>query len=528
MPKYAKYLKSLLTNKSRLEEACTVTMNERCLAVLLNKLPLKEKDPGSFTIPCQVSHLQINNALEDLRASISLMPYTMYKKLFLREPKPTRMSLKLADRSIQYPRGIVENVLIKVDKFVLLTDFVILDMPEDFIIPIILGRPFLATACAMIDLFNKNIMLRVGDDEVIFDMDQSTKKPPTEDDECHGIDDLDDTINIETQDKFDNNFDVDLSIRRIYPVNTPYFEAQETEGTDRFKNKHLYSASTNEIDEKKPELEDFPSHLEYAYLHGNKSFPIRISSKLSEEEKISLLQVLTKRELADEFLDKHLMLLKSKFNDDEPCGHHSALVTAKKVYQSGFYWPSVFKDANEYIRRCDACQISGNISSRNEMPQNNIQVCEVFDVLGLDFMGPFIESRDNKYILVAVDYVSKCVKSQALPTNDACIVVKFLRGLFARTIKRILERSVGYNPKDWPEKLNDTLLNGDKDFKIGDKVLLYNSRLKMYPGKLKSKWSGSNIVKRVYPYGDVEIIDKNEFNFKVNGNVTLTKRMMKL
>ncbi|GJZ18021.1 reverse transcriptase domain-containing protein, partial [Tanacetum coccineum] len=165
MPKYAKYLKSLLTNKTRLEEACTVTMNERCSAALLNKIPAKEKDPGSFIIPCQVSNLRINNALADLGASISLMPYTMYEKLGLGEPTPTRMSLELADRSIQYPRGIVKNVLIKVDKLVLLIDFVILDMLKESRILIILGRPFLATACAMIDVFNTKITLRVGDDE---------------------------------------------------------------------------------------------------------------------------------------------------------------------------------------------------------------------------------------------------------------------------------------------------------------------------------------------------------------------------
>nr|GEX66117.1 hypothetical protein [Tanacetum cinerariifolium] len=161
MPKYAKFLKGLLTNKDRLEEACTITMNERCSAVLLNKLPSKEKDPGSFTIPCDICQIHINNVLPDLGASISLMPYTMYKKLGLGEPKATRMSLELADRLIQYPRGIIENVLIKVNKFVLPIDFVILDMPEDSRVHIILGRPFLATARAMIDVFNKKITLRV-------------------------------------------------------------------------------------------------------------------------------------------------------------------------------------------------------------------------------------------------------------------------------------------------------------------------------------------------------------------------------
>ncbi|GJT32887.1 reverse transcriptase domain-containing protein [Tanacetum coccineum] len=101
MPKYAKFLKGLLTNKARLEEACKIIMNERCSAVLLNKLPSKEKDPGSFTIPCDIGQLHIDNALVDLGASISLMSYTIYKKLSLGEPKATRMSLELADRELE-------------------------------------------------------------------------------------------------------------------------------------------------------------------------------------------------------------------------------------------------------------------------------------------------------------------------------------------------------------------------------------------------------------------------------------------
>ncbi|GJR25567.1 DNA-directed DNA polymerase [Tanacetum coccineum] len=211
MPKYAKFLNGLLTNRARLEEACTITMNERCSAVLLNKLPLKEKDPE-------------------------------------REPKATRMSLELADRSIQYPIGIVENVLIRVDKFVLPIDFVILDIPEDSRVPIILGIPFLAAARAMIDVFNKKIMLRVGDDEVIFDMDQSIKRSSAEDDECYGVNDLDDAINVEAQELLANDTtdsfllkgleksieqsdlesceceaaDDSDSIRHIEAVNTPY------------------------------------------------------------------------------------------------------------------------------------------------------------------------------------------------------------------------------------------------------------------------------------------------------------------
>ncbi|GKF45743.1 reverse transcriptase domain-containing protein, partial [Tanacetum coccineum] len=100
-------------------------------------------------------------------------------------------------------------------------------------------------------------------------------------------------------------------------------------------------------------------------------------------------------------------------------GHHGANYTAKKVFDSGFYCPTIYRDAHDLVTWCDACQRQGKISQRDEMPQNAIQVYEIFDVWGIDFMGPFPSSRGNKYILVAVDYLSKLVEAKALPTNDA-------------------------------------------------------------------------------------------------------------
>nr|GEU92516.1 reverse transcriptase domain-containing protein [Tanacetum cinerariifolium] len=113
-------------------------------------------------------------------------------------------------------------------------------------------------------------------------------------------------------------------------------------------------------------------------------------------------------------------------------GHHGLNYTAKKVFDSVFYWPTIYRDAQDLVKNCDVCQRQGKISQRDEMPQNSIQVCEIFDVWGINFMGPFPSSRGNKYILVAVDYLSKWVEAKALPTNDARVVCKFLKNLFAR------------------------------------------------------------------------------------------------
>nr|GEZ13985.1 reverse transcriptase domain-containing protein [Tanacetum cinerariifolium] len=113
-------------------------------------------------------------------------------------------------------------------------------------------------------------------------------------------------------------------------------------------------------------------------------------------------------------------------------GHHGANLTAKKIFDAGFFWPTIYRDAHDMIKSCDTCQRQGKISQRYEMPQNAIQVCEIFDVWGIDFMGPFPSSKGNKYILVAVDYLSKWVEAKALPTNDARVVVKFLKSFFSR------------------------------------------------------------------------------------------------
>ncbi|GJW75470.1 reverse transcriptase domain-containing protein [Tanacetum coccineum] len=208
-------------------------------------------------------------------------------------------------------------------------------------------------------------------------------------------------------------------------------------------------------------------------------------------------------------------------------------ITARKIFESEFYWPTIFKDATKYVQGCDACQRARNISSRNLMPLTNILVSEVFDIWGIDFMGPFPSLRKNKYILVAVDYVSKWLEAEALPTNDARIVAYWALknvnlDLDAAGKHRFLqlnqldefwtdayEHSRAY--KERTKCWHDSKIK-DKEFQEGEEVLVFNSRLKLFPGKPKTRWYGPYTVSKVYPYGTVEVLGKNGVRFKVNGH----------
>ncbi|GJT56377.1 zinc finger, CCHC-type containing protein [Tanacetum coccineum] len=142
--------------------------------LLDDALPPKEKYPGNFTLPCYINNFCFNNALADLGASVSFIPFLTYTNLGLGKLAPTKLIIELADRTMKRPKGIAKNVLVGIDKFVFPIDFMVLDMPEDIKTPLILGRRFLSTAYAKIDVFKRKITLRVGNDKVVFKSEKPT------------------------------------------------------------------------------------------------------------------------------------------------------------------------------------------------------------------------------------------------------------------------------------------------------------------------------------------------------------------
>nr|GEV60284.1 reverse transcriptase domain-containing protein [Tanacetum cinerariifolium] len=773
MPKFASTIQSLLTNTDKLFEIAKVPLNKNCSAMLLKKLPEK---------------------LEYLE-----------KKLSLPELTPTRMTLELADRLITRPKGVAEDVFVKVGKFYFPTDFVVVDFEADPRVPLILGRSFLRTGHALIDVYRDEIILRVNDESVTFNLNQTIRYSLTYDDNSvNRVDVIDiaceefvqDVLDFQYNSKSSNptlisdpiisecDFCKEPIVKSSSPTLTPFEESDfflkeikdflnddsilmgietsfyDSEGDIIFLEKLLHEdpfqlppmdlklaeeTKAKSFVEEPPELElkELPSHLEYAFLEDSNKLPVIIAKNLKDVEKeaeskkgnefycfldgfsgyfqipidpkdqekttftcpygtfayrrmpfglcnapgivlghktsksgievdrakvdviaklphpttvkgvrsflgyenlvadhLSRLEnpykdVLENMDInenfpletlgslscdstlwfadianfhARNFIKKGLTSQQKKkffkdvkhyFWDDpylvricadqiirgcvhgqEACdilkachegptgGHHGANLTAKKVFDAGFFWPSIYRDAHDMIKNYDMCQRQGKISQKDEMPQNASQVC---------------------------DYLSKWVEAKSLPTNDARVVVKFLKSLFSRFgipraiisdrrthfcndqftrvmikygvthrlatayhpqtsgqvedsnrgLKQILERMIGENRASWSDKLDDALWA----FRIAFKTPIGCTPYKLVYGKschlpiklehraywaLKHAYENSVIYKErtkklhdskiknrifnVFSYGTIELSQPNGPNFKVNGH----------
>nr|GEV87722.1 reverse transcriptase domain-containing protein [Tanacetum cinerariifolium] len=771
-------------------------------------------------------------ALDDLGASINLMPLSVWNKLSLPELTPTLMTLELADRSISRPIGVAKDVYVKVGKFYFPTDFVVIDFDADPRVPLILERSFLKTGKALIDVYARELTLRVnneaeysqevlgfsdviaignptpyydpiistssptltpfGDSDFLLEevdaflaledyatsleVDQSyydlegdillleaflnddlSFPPPNQgipfSSTFHGsnareagneyycfLDGFSDyfQIPIDTKDQekttficpyrmfayrrmpfglckapgmfqrcmmaifhdmiektmevfmddfsiFGNSFGTCLSylekiLKWCEDTNLclnwekSHFMVKEGIVLGHKISKNMIEVDKAKVDviAKLPHLTTVKDHSALKYLFNKQDakprllrwvlllqeFDITVRDKKGAEnlaaDHLSQLEnphqsVLDKKEINETFPLETLNMgmssqQKNKFFKDEnhyfwddpflfiicadqvirrcvhgqeaidilkAChngptgGHHGPNYTAKKLFDSGFYWPTIYRDAHDLVKSCDAYQRQGKISQRDEMPQNSIQVCEIFDVWAIDFMGSFPSLRGNKYILVAVDYLLKWVEAKALPTNDARVVCKFLKSLFARFgTPRAIISNHGGSIKPWfkknlrkdsrrepyllSDKLDDVLWafrtafktpigctpyklvyekachlpieleykaywalkhenfnhltlgdhrkvqlnelnklhdqayensliykektkrihdskNKDRVFNVGNRVLLFNSRLKIFSDKLKTRWSGPFTITHVFPYGTIEL-----------------------
>nr|GEZ23608.1 reverse transcriptase domain-containing protein [Tanacetum cinerariifolium] len=627
-------------------------------------------------------------ALVDLGASINLMPLSVWKGLLLPELTQTCMTLKLADRTESKPVGIAKDVKVKVGMFHFLADFVVVDFEPDPRAPLILGRCFLKTSRALIDVHKGELTLRIGNEAITYNLDQTsrysanydqmtTNKIDVTDEACEeysqevlGFFDVtasgspnpsDDPIVSTTSPTLTSFGDIDFLLFEEADAfigleddpDSPKFDPSycDPEGdilsleailisdpspplpnheksVPSFKEElKACEAKTikSSIDEPpEVELKDLPPHIEYAFLEGDNKLPVIIAKALKDDEKSALIKVLKshKRAIAwklsniqefdfdaidtkgaENLVADHLSRLenpyenvldpkeinekfpletlsmvtsrgtsdtpwfadfanyhagnflvkgmstqqKNKFFKDvkhyfwdnpflfkvcadqvirrcvhgkealeilEAChnrptgGHHEANLTAKKVFDVGFFWPTIYKDAHETIGQNHASwsdKLDDALWAFRTAYKTPIGCTPYKLVYGkachlpieLDHKAYWALKQTNFDLSVAGDH-------QKIQLNE----LNELRD-------HAYENSLIYKEKK--KRIHDSKIK-NRVFNVGDQVLLFNSRLKIFSGKLKSRWSGPFTIAKVFPNGTVELSQANGPNFKVNGH----------
>nr|GEY80692.1 DNA-directed DNA polymerase [Tanacetum cinerariifolium] len=677
MPKFAPMFKKLLNNKDKLIVLTKTPLNEYCSAVVLKKLPEKLGNPRRFLIPCDFSEFDNCLALADLRASINLMPLSIWKKLRLPTLNDTKMVQELADRTISKPTGVAENVSVKVGKFYFPSDFVVLDFVADPRVPLILGRPFLSTAQALIDVYEGEIILRHYDQSLTLKCgdtpsisynnfeslnkyepivsNSSQNLTPFNESDFLLLEEADAFITIDDEPispEFDATYydpEGDILILEVLLNNDP--EPPPSNQKDYFPSvqkdlKFVEQKNNHSSDDEPPEVElkELPPHLEYAFMGDNEKWPaiswkltdIRgidpeyfshkilleedFSPKVQSQRRVYLkIHDVIKKEVEkllnagliypisnspwvspvycvpkkggmtviknDEnelvptclvtgwrvcidyrklnkatrkdhfplpFMDQMLERLvgneyycfldgfsdyfqipidpKNQETTTFTCPYgtfaykrmpfglcnapgtfqrcmmaifHDMIEKTMEVFMDDFlvfgnFFSTCLTNLEKMLKRCEDTKLAlnwekshfmvkegivlghkiskkgievdkakievipklphpttvkgirtgkeaidilnachsgpteGHYGANYTAKKNSIQVCEIFDVWGIDFMRPFLSSKGNKYIRVAVYYLSKWVEAKALPTNEARVVVKILKSLFSR------------------------------------------------------------------------------------------------
>nr|GEX05086.1 reverse transcriptase domain-containing protein [Tanacetum cinerariifolium] len=508
MPKFASTIKSLLANKDKLFELAKIPLNENCSAMLLKNLPKKLGDPDKFLIPCDFPGMDVCHTLADLGASINLMPFSIWKKLSLPELTLTRMTLELADRSITRPKGVSEDVFVKVGKFHFLTNFVVVDFEVDPCVPLILGRSFLRISHALIDVYGEEITLWVNDEaEMLGFSNNSSGGNPTLTFEPIISESSSSITPFEGSDFILEEIEAYLKDESISPE-IDHADC-DAEGDICLIEKLLNDDPFTPSDRPKARISS---------QGGVNKLPLIIAKDLKVNEKEALLKKGTENLAADHLSrlkNPHKDVFENKdINEDFPletfgkissertpwfahfANFHAGNFIVKGMssqqkkiffkYVRHYFWddPYLFwicadqiirrcvhgQEANDILKDCHEGPTGGHnganfTAKKDEMPQNVIQVCENFNVWGIDFMGPFPSSRGNR--------VTHRLATAYHPQTSGQMEIS------NRGLKHILKRMVGENRASWSEKLEDALW----DFRTAYKTPIGCTPYKSFYGK---------------------------------------------
>ena len=302
MPNYAKFLKDILSKKKKIAEEGIVSLTATCNAVIQKSLPTKKKDLSSFTIPYSIGKYEFKEALCDSGAKINSMPLSVVQRLSLGKLTPIKITLQMVDRSMAQPEGVLEDVLVKVGKFIFPVDFVVIKMEEDTQVPLLLGRPFLETGADLIDVQKGELTLRVGDEAVQFILHKILTQLDVDAETCMVVDSiypLSFELNFDSKIQHSvNENELNFQYHKSVDYELLHSRFQNTETVLSLNEKSIENSGINEKKGNEQEtsaeglkLKELLSHLKYAFLEPEGVKPVIISAALNKNGEQQLLRI---------------------------------------------------------------------------------------------------------------------------------------------------------------------------------------------------------------------------------------------